>query len=379
MSKHLGPKPGIIEILDHYTRQISLDRQTKPAYNPLRPSGSGKCERELAYGFMEYRGLKTYEKRPQDPNVTRLLSLGHSIEWNLIRHFDEAFKVATGDKINIKTSYKQQVVSFFEIAPGELLEGSVDLVFVSDKWKMLADIKSKKDKFSRIAPTNWEETSTKLREMKTVKEFGTDCFWVDDLEPFLEELNDPFFAGNFLQLNFYYHSEDEFFKIRDIECCSIIQYNKNDSRLREVRFRPCQKVYENTKRKFLKVAHTIDNFKDPEKTKKDYALGSIKCAFCDYSKQCWGEKNTREEYFATWPKKKWPRDTNRLTAYKRVEELFEKYEHLVKQGKELKPIEQEICKILDSEKVNKIKLKNGNVYDMRILKTNGLVIRRGKM
>jgi hypothetical protein len=365
-----GPECGYVDLLDDHTlTKTEKEASEQRAYTPLRPSAAGKCSRELAYEFMEYRGKAHYPKEPMMPDTVRLLNLGHSVEWNLLKQFEEVEL--------FKTRYRQQVVSFFKITEEEWCEGSIDLCFWSDKWKCVGDIKSKKDKFSSWAATNWDETTEKLKTMSSVQTITDKAFWVEDLAAFLIELNDPFFAANFYQLNMY--ASSQFLQERGIDHAVIIQYNKNDSRIREVRFKPSAEVYEQVKEKFFAVRDAIDKDGNPELAPKDYVLGSIKCAFCNFKKTCWGDDDALKAYFATWPKKVWPTKSTELSRedYSHVELLIEKFKDAEKASGLTDALERDIVKFLNDNKIEKIKFDDGSIYQLKALKS-GLVIRRTK-
>jgi hypothetical protein len=319
---------------------------------------------------MQYRGYAKYEIEPLAPSTYRLFRLGHSVEYHLLQQFGfcEAFQVR----------YKQQTVSWEKLHDGTLIEGSLDLVFISDKWKCIADVKSKKDKFSKSYKTDWEAESGKLEEMASVTKLTDTTFWVENLEAFLEELRDDFFASNFLQLNLYANSE--FIKERGIDHGSILQYNKNDSRLREIRFKPCPKLAAKVIKKFQDVAITIDKNKDPTKLPRDFALGSSKCAFCAFSKVCRTE-DTLKPYFKTLPPKRWPKDTSDLKNTDKLEDLFKQYRSLEQADMKRKAIEQDITKLLEEQEVRKVRFSTGDIYDVKFLKTPypHYELRKGKL
>lgn len=378
MKNLIGPEMGYVDLLNEYTRQ-KLSKEIAEGKNfqktPIRPSAAGACTRELFYQLQQYHGKAKYDVEPIDPETHRLFSLGHSIESNIIRQFElisELFEIR----------YKQQVLSFRYLEAkndpklSQWLEGSLDLVFWSDKYKCVADIKSKKDKFSSFHKTNWDETSAKLRGMDTVAAISDDAFWVDDLEAFLEELNEPFFAANFLQLNLYANSQ--FLRERGVNHGAIIQYSKNDSRLREIRFRPSEALYEKTVGKFQTVIDAVDAG-DEKLAPQDHVLGSIKCAFCPYAKQCWGNQDARKAFFATFPKKQWPTDTGRMGKVgDALEKLFVRYEEQSKQESAKKVTEQAILKLLLDEEIGKVRLPSGDIYEVKHLK-DSIVLRRGKL
>lgn len=375
--KLLGPDIGYAELLNHETAEAMEKESTeKRDFHPLRPSSAGHCTRELAYSLAEYIGISQYAKVPMTVESSRLLSLGHFIERHLIDQLYKYFK----DTFQIR--YKQQMVELFRLtseknpALNHIVEGSIDLCFWSPKYKGVVDVKSKKDKFNAAFKSDWEKTAEKLSTMASVHTLNEYTFWVEDLAPFLLELNDPFFASNFLQLNCY--ANTDFLVSRGVDHAAILQYNKNDSRIREIRFKPCKTVYELVRTKFENVIKAVEQG-DPELARRDYALGSIKCAFCSYSKQCWGDtSNSLKEYFATWPKKEWPTETDKLSAD--LTALCQEYEAEIKHSEAAKVKEQEIIKRLVEYKVEKIKLPNGHIYDLKFYKTDkAFHLKRGKL
>lgn len=301
-SKLLGPECGYIDLLDHATTEhLTREEEKGRDKTPIRPSAAGKCTRELFYELMEFHGKAKFAKEIKEPSVHRLLSLGHSIEWHLIKQFD-----LISDLFQVR--YKQQVLSFKYLESkhdpklNQWLEGSLDLVFWSDKYKCVADVKSKGGGWDfKARKSRWDSYTDKLLGMKSVepitvkkvdKETGAplaaDSFWVEDLRAFLTELEDPFFASNFLQLNLYANSE--FLKERGIDHGAIIQYHKADSKLREVRFKPSAEIYEETVGKFQNAIDAVATDNDSLAT-RDFAEGSFKCRYCPFQKECWGKKN----------------------------------------------------------------------------------------
>ncbi len=387
MSNILGPKQGYVEILAHYTQELlnekSLESRTS---NPLRPSSAGKDARELAYEFMEYRGYAKYESEAMNPESHRLLNLGNPIEKHLIWEFREAFKRA-GKDIDVK--YQQQVLSFFKLNDGTQIEGQIDLALIPKSKKFggcVADVKSKKDKFSAFYKTGWDELSAKLTAMKTVDAFGEECFWVEDLDAFLLELDDYFFAQNFYQLNMYFFDEHSFLRSRGVDHAAIFQYCKNDSRVREIRFKPSQALFDKVKAKFLLIQTQVDLTKDPTSVPRENVLGSIACAFSKYRKIDWPEDDALKAFFNELPSKQWPKDLDRLGAEgQELADLFDKYLELSEVPDVLEKVEQKIVSTLDKIKVFKVRLSNGFIYQMKRLKSGGpgsgerLVLRRSKL
>lgn len=381
--KVLGPQFGLNELLDALTQEMLDERAKEPMkYNPLRPSSAGKCERELGYEYAEFRGLARYEKKPNSPDVHRLLNLGNSIETHLIWEMRDAFKCL---KNPIEIKYQQQSLSLFKLHDGQLIEGKLDLVLVSDKFKMICDVKSKGVKHSSWAKSSWEELAEKLSGMKTAHKFGNDSYWVEDLGAFIAELNDALFASNFFQLNLYACSD--FIRERGIDCASIIQYNKSTSELREIRFKPCMAMFNYVREKFQRVAEVVDTTKDPKNLAKEFAHGTSKCGFCPYNKECYPEEDALKAYFKTLPPKRWPKDLDRLSQAEqnKLKELFNEYEQLAKSSARMEKVEQDIIVVLDKAKVTKLRLEDGKIFEVRRLKSGGpgggprSVLRRGKL
>lgn len=384
----LGPKTGYVEILNHYTQEeLAEESKQDRKFNPLRPSSAGKDARELAYEFMEYRGYAKYESEPISPELHRLFKLGHQIEKHLFWEFKDAFERAGGD---IEVRYQQQVLSFFTLPDGKIVEGSCDGTFIARSGKFggcLTDFKSKNDKFSSYFKTKWDETSDKLASMKSVLKFGDEAFWVEDLEAFIDELDDYFFSMNFMQLNMYFHDEHQFLKSRGVDHCAIIQYNKNDSRLREIRFKPSQKLFDRVKDKFFTIQTKVDETKDPTSVPRENVLGSAACAFSKYRKIDWPDVDALKEHFKTYPPKAWPKDMDRLPGSEQpaLRELFAQFEAAQAAASAVDKIQQKIVTILDSIKVSKVKLDNEHVYYTKHLKSGGvggkgqIVLRRGKI
>jgi len=378
----LGPPVSFSEILDTYTKQSS-EKRAKP-YFPLRPSSAGKCERRLAYDLANFRGLREDPQEVFEPNVTRLLDLGNYVENHLLKQYRFAFSEADA---GLQIKYGQQTLTFFKLPHAEeLIEGSLDAVFVSPKYKAVIDVKSTKDGFSTAYKTKWKEKVEDFRKDPLVEEIDENSFYIDDLEAYRKTCKDASFLSNALQLNFYYNSECGFLRDRGVTFASLIYYNKNTSEVREVRFKPNKKTYEYVKDKFLRVSEAVDLHQDPERANKEFALGSFSCAFCPFSNECWGDNvDSKKEYFKTWPKKRWPKDVDRITEKKELVALLETIKNADAALEEKKKAEEEMVKILDKRKVGKIRFNENDIYEVKQLKTGGVgggprrVIRRSKL
>lgn len=367
----VGPDFSYTDALNHMTEEsIKRAREAGDDFqkSPLRPSAAGKCERELAYDLMEYRKLAQYEKELNTPELHRLFALGHSIESHILWQFKEQFK-----PLGISVRYQQQNLSFMHLSStvdpkyDAWVEGSIDFVLWSDKFKAIGDVKSKKEKFSSYRESTWEEDNEKYSKMKTLQKIGEEAFYAEDVEAFLIELNDPFLAMNVLQLNLY--ANNIFITERNIDHCVLIYYSKNTSRIRELRFKPSKSLHDYVLNKF-KYAYEAVEAGNPELAKKEFALGTIKCAFCAYKKECWKADDPLRLYFKSLPPKSWPKDTSRLgDDGLALEELFEQYMQAELEASAVKNLESEIIDILTEIKVNKIRLANGYIYEVKLYKS----------
>lgn len=371
-----GPGASIVSLLDHVQ---DSDPDIFNAF-PLRPSSAGRCTRELAYSTASYMGLQTYEFEDKPARVKRLLNLGHSIEYHVIKHL---YKISDAEP-GFRIKYKQQALPLFMLdpvgdEPAPEIEGALDLAIELHKDLGFADIKSYGEKWSSWFKNKTMELHDKFDQYcEKIDEKG---WWIEDLPAFLAQMNDPFLADNFYQMNAYCHSE--FALKKGVSWGSIIKYNKNDSDMWELRFKPSLAMYEEVKAKF-QTAYNAGAVGTPEQAPRDYKLGSVRCAFCDYKAYCWPEKDALKSWFETWPKKKWPRDLDRLPAPELVG-LFEKYEDATAAGTQAEPAEAEIVRILTELKEKKVKLPNGHIYELKALKTGGvagsprIALRRSKL
>jgi hypothetical protein len=366
----LGPDVGYLDIVNEHFREKAIkafQEGTNFQKTPLRPSAAGNCTRELAYQLMEFHKFAKYEKEPTSPELDRIFKMGHSVESLMIRDMREAYK----ELFEIK--YTQQSLSFAFLKAtnnpdlSQWLEGSTDLVIIGKKYKCIADWKSKKDKFSSYRESAWSEFEDKLSRMRTVRQLTDTAFYMDDVEAFLNELRDPFLAANFLQLNLY--ALNPFIVERGIDHASVFQFNKNDSRIRELRFRPSQKLYDYVIYKMQAALDAADH-KEPERAEREFPLGSIKCAFCDYRKTCWPSDDPLRLYFKTLPPKQWPTDTSRLgDAGEVLEELHSAYKLALLALEDVNKLEQEMINVtLETEK-SKIRFADGEIYEVKLYKS----------
>lgn len=367
----LGPDVGYVDLMDHNLLEVQArELAAAEKSSPLRPSAAGACGRQLAYRFKAFREGVPYEQEERKPNIIRLLKLGHAVENLVIREMEqiEFFKI----------KYKQQMLSFFKIGEREFIEGSNDLCVYIPGHRAIADVKTKGDKFYFAGPSQWDGELEKLSKMSSVQSISDNAFWVDDLEAFLAELDDDLFADNFYQLNLY--AMNPFMQERGIDHAFILRYNKNNSKLMEVRFRPSQAVYEKVKNKFELVARTIDAGMAPDSVPRDFLLGSQKCAYCPNKAQCWPNDNALKAFFETFPKKEWPTDTDRMADEHlsiQLEELYARFLVAEPAVAEHEKLSDQIAKLMTDHGFRKVRFQDGHVYEAKQLKER-ISFRRSK-
>lgn len=392
-SKLEGPDVSFVDMLDLrlYDRSIEEDKDVKKFF-PLRPSSSGDCTRVLAYRLAEYLGtLEPVAKEPKEGNVMRLLSFGHALEPDVIKHF----KQNCGDLFKVR--YEQQAVSAFRVndstgtfpeLKNRLIEGSMDFAFWSDEYRAIIDLKSKKVKFSKWFSDNWSEIDELIEGSKVAEPIGTGGtgWWITNIRKFIKYLHvkDPFFAKNFHQLNLYGCSD--FAKSRAIDFCSILQYDKNASRMREIRFKPSDALLRRTKQKFQAAVDAVTKEGEFDKyAKRDFAYGSIVCAFCSHKDECWREEeqDAKQAFFDTLSpyNKNWPKDVGRLSnkdAAAKLESLYQTYMAAEEARNEGIQAEREIISIMKELRIWKIRFSDKRIYKRKEL-SKGEVLRRVKL
>jgi hypothetical protein len=285
--KILGPEWSYPTIINAYiTEKRQKEAEGPRKWNPLRPSSAGHCTRKLAYEFMEYRGKAKYETRVIEPDIHRTFAMGHALEYNMIRDMEAC------DVFEVR--YKQQTVEFFRVE-GEIFEGSVDLCVFMKGSKGVIDWKSKKEKFVSKWESDWDEYNKLLPTLPYVKQIDEFGFYIEDLDVFIDDLkdpeglNDPWLSDNFVQLNVYANSQ--FLIDRGVDHGSILQINKNKSKIREIRFKPSVKLFLETQTKFKMVIEAVDKKSDPTAAPRDYEKDSYRCRYCDFRKTCWEIKS----------------------------------------------------------------------------------------
>jgi len=381
MSKILGPEMGYTEILDYYTtekQKKDIEEGKHWQKTPLRPSAAGECERALAYSLANFWGIEKFEEEVKEPNVVRLLDVGHNIEWHLIGHI----KRYLSD--NFKVVYEQQTLLFEELVSeknperSSWIKGSTDFCLEGMGFKAVCDSKTKKVKWSSYRDSDWEETAEKYNKLPSVTKLGEQSFYVDDVKKFLEEVRDPFLAMNVLQINLY--ACNDFLVRQGFDHCSLWYYSKNDSRLRELRFRPSQELATYVLDKFKRVFKLTDEGRHHE-AKKEFQLGSIKCAFCQFKKACWPEDDALKTFFKSLPAKSWPATTSQLERGAELEEMFAEYLKVCEADAAATVLEEKMCELLVNENVRKVKFSKEYIYEVKYYKSprEGFRLKRSKL
>ncbi len=375
-----GPQISFPDLIDYC---LTEQEDNFEAF-PLRPSAAGKCSKALAMELAEYQGRAKWPKEQRAPNVKRLLALGHGVEYQAIKNFDLIQKASP----NFKIKYKQQILTLFRIPDGPLVEGSCDLCVVDKITGEMGilDVKSTKVKHSSAFATDWEERISKLAGMQTVIPLGESGFYVEDLPAFLDEYDDEFKKDYFYQVNSYCHSA--FAQEHGVAYGSLYFYEKNSSQHLEIRFKPSQEIFEQVKNKFIRVYNHVRSTESPESLRElpcDFHTGTIKAAFCPcvtYSGR--DQKEAMNAWFATFPKRKWPTDIEKIESEWHLPTLFEEYETAAQQAEQAEKLEAKIAKELSDQRISKVRLTNGRVYEVKNLKTGGpmngprVVLRRSK-
>ncbi len=279
-------------LLDERTlEQAKVESEKARAWLPLRPSSAGKCPKELSNAMLEYLGKSEYNPEIFKPNVSRLLKFGSYVE-------DHAIEQLGLLKPDYEVKYQQQELSFGVITStvdpniSVALKGSMDFALVGQGKFIVVDCKSKKDWSARPFKTNWNETTFKLVGMKSVETISNQEFFVSDLPQFLIELDDPFYAYNITQVNMYAHSQ--FLLDLGVSEGAVLQYCKNDSQMRLLRFIPSQEIFKKTITSF-QTALDAGVRGDSSTVPFGYEKSSVACRYCRFQTPCNRDRKNAEK------------------------------------------------------------------------------------
>lgn len=361
-----GPQKSYCDMVDEaLLAKQEAEQKSGDTYFPLRPSSAGYCGRKLAYELAANEKIieKRYETRK--PSIIRLLSLGHGIEYHVLRYLDSI--------PGYKVKFKQQVVSLFNLPSGRLIEGSVDAVmWPSDPTLTpgLLDVKSVGDRWAQAYQSAWDQMKAKYERMQTVERFGEDAFYVKDPIAFLNDVGEDALVANIMQINLYGCSS--FMKERKVDHGIVMRYNKNSSKHMEVRFDLSDDLYEYVKEKFCAIETSVMEKRDPALVDRDFALGSQACAFCPYADMCWEGANTKKPYYNTLPKKRWATRIGELGDDKVAAELKEMFDKVMQAESvidQAKAVEGKILTRMANLRIQRIKLDENNVFEAKELKS----------
>jgi hypothetical protein len=356
-----GPQ-SYVTLLDAVMAERTAEGNAK-ASSPIRPSNAGSCTRRMAHDYLAYLGKAPKIEETRKPSVERLLKLGHFIE----EHVVDDLKSIPGMGVR----FQQQLVEMFELPGGTRVEGSLDAFMWAESVRGVLDVKSIGDRWHNHFNSKWDSLLASYRPHAV--EFDTNSFYVDDLAKFLAAIgSDDSLYKNLIQLNLY--ACTDFLQKRKCDHASIIRYNKNNSALMEIRFKPSREVFEHTKAR-LAAVEEAGNSGDVAKAPKERVLGQMDCTYCPYKAECW--PTARKADFYKNSGKKWVTKTSELELGDKVEELFALRVAAEQASENLAKYDRELLIMLDGHGINKVKCKNGDVFEVKQL-AKSVELRRSK-
>jgi hypothetical protein len=364
----LGPTKSLASLLDEETLKKAEADKEGHQFFPLRPSSAGYCGRKLAHDYAAYIGLKAKVHEDRKPNIIRLLSLGHSIEYHALQQL----KLLPGYRL----AFKQQVVSMFTFPSGKIMEGSVDACLWHDDPDMRAvmDIKSVGDRFSKSFGSAWDEEIESFSKMSSMTKIDDYGYYIEDPVAFIAEVGESPLVANIAQINMYLHSP--FIQERGIKWGTVYRYLKNSSKHFEIRFKASPTLFNKVKAKYIAIESLVKTANDVYKIKQDHILGDKACSYCPYRPDCYPDA-TKKEIYASYPGKKWATRVSEMEGADELRQLFAPYIQASLIGKSATVIEKQIMVVMQEHSVDKIKLDDNTVYEIKYLKS-GAELRRSK-
>ncbi len=363
MSKNKIPGPqSYVELLDEVMARRTED-SAKQNSTPIRPSNAGTCTRRIAHDYLAYLGKAPKAEEQRKPSVERLLKLGHFIEEHLVDDLKEI--------PGMGVRFQQQLVEMFELPGGTRVEGSLDAFMWAEDVRGVLDVKSMGDRWHNHFNSKWDSLIVSYRPHAV--EFGPNSFYTDDLGKFLKAIGtDDSLYKNLVQLNLY--ACTEFLQKRKCDHAAIIRYNKNNSALMEIRFKPSLDVYDETKRR-MALVEEAGSTGDLSKVPKERVLGQLDCTYCPYKAKCWPTAKPKDFYGPN--NKNWATKTSQLEKEGEVEALFEHRASAEAAAEDLLLIDKHIILLLDGHNIKKVKLNNGDVFEVKTL-AKSVELRRSK-
>jgi hypothetical protein len=355
--------PGPDSYVDLLDQVVKVRAADQPDSSPIRPSNAGTCTRRIAYDYLAFLGKRKKIEEYRKPSVERLLKLGHFVEEHVVGDLK--------DIPGMGVRFTQQLVEMFELPGGTVVEGSTDAVMWSKEVRGVLDVKTIGDRWHNHFATKWDSLLDVYK--KNAETFGTNSFYTANLETFLVAITpEDSLYKNLIQLNLY--ACCDFLQKRGVDHASIIRYNKNNSSLMEIRFTPSFEVFEATKVR-LGLVERAGSEGNVELAPKERILGNMDCTYCPYKAECWPTASKQDYYGKR--KKAWAVKTDELERGPDIETLFEHRANAEAAAADLDLIDRDLILLLDGHGVDKVKLKSGDVFEMKTLKT-GVVLRRGK-
>lgn len=353
-----------ISMMDEALVEKEAGREAK--YHPLRPSSAGKCARLLAWQLAAYNGQADIPEETKSGRILRLLDLGHYAEEQIIAHL----KMLKGYNVR----FNQQVVDLFNLPSGHTVEGSTDVALWSEEDKCLIDVKTIGDRFHSVQGTKWRGLLKDYDNNPHCEKIGEAAYYIEDLEAFVDSMDkEDSLYDNLLQLNSYACSD--FFHSRGLKQAAIVRYNKNDSSLSEIRFKPSIELFNRLREKYILIERAVYEDENPDKAPMEFTLGSVKCAYCPMKSHCHPSAGKRDFYKGK--PKEWAKRTDEVKDGDELEGLLMKRAVLESNKQALEELDDKIILLLTNQNIRKIKTSEGDVYDVVTL-AKGQELRRGK-
>ena len=357
-----GPQSYVV-LLDEVMSRRTEESNAK-ASSPIRPSNAGSCTRRMAHDYLAFLGKAPKVEETRKPSVERLLKLGHFIE----EHVVDDLKEIPGMGVR----FQQQLVEMFELPGGARVEGSLDAFMWAEDVRGVLDVKSIGDRWHNHFNSKWDGLIASYRPHAV--EFDTNSFYVDGLAKFLVAIgSDDSLFKNLIQLNLY--ACTDFLQKRKCDHASIIRYNKNNSSLMEIRFKPSLEVFEATKLR-LATVEAAGMSGDSTLAPKERVLGQMDCTYCPYKAECWPQAR-KADFYKNSPGKKWATRISELQRADEIRGLFEHRANAELAAADLEQIDKELIIMLDGHNIKKVKLDNGDVFEVKTL-AKSVELRRSK-
>ncbi len=104
---------------------------------------------------------------------------------------------------------------------------------------------------------------------------------------------------------------------------------------------------------------------------RDADLGGIRCSYCRFANECRPGIDTKQAYFDTWPERKLPTglDHNNCLEGISLDEAYDVIKGEKASNDAFSAAESFICKIMEDNKIKKLRFADGEVYECKLLKS----------